>query len=91
MLFIDAIVDLLTDATVYDFTFSGTLFDCGSKLGDLQATIAFGSAQEKSVPNFANSCKTSWTSRQAPASTFPYRAYFLAVPWCVFSIKGQRS
>ncbi len=38
----DAIADLLEDRPVYAYTFSGERFDCGSKLGYLQATVAFG-------------------------------------------------
>ena len=43
----DAIADLLKDAAVYAFSFSGERFDCGSKLGYLQATIAFGLAHDE--------------------------------------------
>jgi UTP--glucose-1-phosphate uridylyltransferase len=42
----DAIADLLDDASVYAHSFSGTRYDCGSKLGYLQATVAFGLAHE---------------------------------------------
>ena len=38
----DAIADLLDEAPVYAYAFSGQRFDCGSKLGYLQATVAFG-------------------------------------------------
>ena len=38
----DAIADLLNDLPVYAFSFSGERFDCGNKLGYLQATIAYG-------------------------------------------------
>lgn len=40
----DAISDLLDDSSVYAYSFSGTRYDCGSKLGYLQATVAFGMA-----------------------------------------------
>jgi UTP--glucose-1-phosphate uridylyltransferase len=43
----DAIADLLSDSAVYAFSFSGERFDCGSKLGYLQATIAFGLAHDE--------------------------------------------
>ncbi len=38
----DAIADLLDEAPVYAYAFSGERFDCGSKLGYLKATVAFG-------------------------------------------------
>lgn len=38
----DAIADLLGDAPVYAYNFSGTRYDCGSKLGYLKATVAYG-------------------------------------------------
>ncbi len=38
----DAIADLLIDQPVYAFAFDGQRYDCGSKLGYLQATVAYG-------------------------------------------------
>jgi UTP--glucose-1-phosphate uridylyltransferase len=38
----DAIADLLVDAPVYAYSFRGKRFDCGSKLGYLKATVAYG-------------------------------------------------
>ncbi|MDH3613362.1 MAG: UTP--glucose-1-phosphate uridylyltransferase GalU [Gammaproteobacteria bacterium] len=38
----DAIADLLAESPVYAYSFSGKRFDCGSKLGYLKATIAYG-------------------------------------------------
>ena len=38
----DAIADLLSDQSVHAYSFSGERFDCGSKLGYLKATVAFG-------------------------------------------------
>ena len=38
----DAIADLLDDLPVYAYSFSGTRFDCGSKLGYLKATVSYG-------------------------------------------------
>lgn len=38
----DGIADLLKEQPVYAYSFSGTRYDCGSKLGYLQATVAFG-------------------------------------------------
>lgn len=43
----DAIADLLADQPVYAFTFKGDRYDCGSKLGYLQATVAYGLAHEE--------------------------------------------
>ena len=38
----DGIADLLADSPVYAYSFTGTRYDCGSKLGYLQATVAYG-------------------------------------------------
>ena len=38
----DAIADLLVEKPVYAYSFGGQRFDCGSKLGYLQATVAYG-------------------------------------------------
>ncbi len=38
----DGIADLLDEQAVYAYSFSGTRYDCGSKLGYLQATVAYG-------------------------------------------------
>ena len=38
----DAIADLLNESPVYAYSFSGTRYDCGNKLGYLKATVAFG-------------------------------------------------
>ena len=38
----DAIADLLEDAPVYAYSFKGVRYDCGSKLGYLKATVAYG-------------------------------------------------
>ena len=38
----DAIADLLDDAPVYAYAFRGQRYDCGSKLGYLKATVAYG-------------------------------------------------
>lgn len=40
----DAIADLLDDRPVYAYSFEGDRYDCGSKLGYLKATVAFGLA-----------------------------------------------
>lgn len=38
----DGIADLLDEHAVYAYSFRGTRFDCGSKLGYLKATVAYG-------------------------------------------------
>ena len=38
----DGIADLLGEYPVYAYSFSGVRYDCGSKLGYLQATVAYG-------------------------------------------------
>jgi len=38
----DAIADLLGESPVYAYSFKGERFDCGSKLGYLMATMAYG-------------------------------------------------
>jgi len=43
----DAIADLLLDHQAFAYSFSGTRYDCGSKLGYLQATVAFGLVHEE--------------------------------------------
>lgn len=41
----DAIADLLDKETVYSYSFQGTRYDCGNKLGFLRATVEIGLAQ----------------------------------------------
>jgi len=38
----DGIADLLAQQPIYAYSFSGTRYDCGNKLGYLQATVAYG-------------------------------------------------
>lgn len=38
----DGIADLLKESAVYAYSFDGVRYDCGSKLGYLQATVAYG-------------------------------------------------
>jgi len=38
----DGIADLLKDSPVYAYSFDGVRYDCGNKLGYLQATVAYG-------------------------------------------------
>jgi UTP--glucose-1-phosphate uridylyltransferase len=48
----DAIADLLVEANVYAYAFSGDRYDCGSKLGYLQATVAYGLAHAEIGESF---------------------------------------
>lgn len=42
----DAIADLLSEEAVYAYEFEGKRYDCGSKLGYLQATVEYGLKHE---------------------------------------------
>lgn len=48
----DAISDLLSDAAVFAHPFGGERYDCGSKLGYLQATVSCGLAHAEVGANF---------------------------------------
>jgi UTP--glucose-1-phosphate uridylyltransferase len=48
----DGIADLLDEAPVYAYAFDGVRYDCGSKLGYLQATVAYGMAHPDTGPGF---------------------------------------
>ncbi len=48
----DAIAALLTEDKVLACRFHGTRYDCGSKLGYLQATVAFGRQHSETGPEF---------------------------------------
>jgi len=48
----DAIAALLADETVLACRFQGTRYDCGSKLGYLQATVAFGRKHPETAREF---------------------------------------
>ena len=48
----DAIATLLTEERVLACRFQGTRYDCGSKLGYLQATVAFGRKHPEVGPSF---------------------------------------
>ena len=48
----DGIADLLNEQAVYAYSFSGTRYDCGSKLGYLQATVAYGLEHEDTGNEF---------------------------------------
>ena len=46
----DAIADLLSESAVYAYAFEGTRYDCGSKLGYLKATLAYGLSRADTGP-----------------------------------------
>lgn len=48
----DAIADLLQDEAVFAYEFEGKRYDCGSKLGYLQATVEYGLKHESLGGNF---------------------------------------
>ncbi len=48
----DGIADLMKVAPVYAYSFRGTRYDCGSKLGYLQATVAYGLEHPDTGPKF---------------------------------------
>lgn len=50
----DAIADLLADEAVYAYEFEGKRYDCGNKLGYLQATVEYGLRHETLGPKFAD-------------------------------------
>jgi len=48
----DGISDLLAEQAIYAYSFSGVRYDCGSKLGYLQATVAYGLAHPDTGEEF---------------------------------------
>lgn len=50
----DGIAALIDEQPVYAYSFSGTRYDCGSKLGYLQATVAYGLDHEDTGGAFLN-------------------------------------
>ncbi|MGI9273141.1 MAG: UTP--glucose-1-phosphate uridylyltransferase GalU [Woeseiaceae bacterium] len=48
----DAIADLLADKPVYAYPFSGDRYDCGSKVGYLKATVAYGLSHPETGDEF---------------------------------------
>ena len=54
----DAIAALLAEDRVLAYRFSGTRYDCGSKLGYLQATVALGRQHPEVGKSFADYLKT---------------------------------
>ncbi|MEP5759816.1 MAG: UTP--glucose-1-phosphate uridylyltransferase GalU [Litoreibacter sp.] len=62
----DAIAqELKEDRDVYGFRFRGQRFDCGSKAGYLQATVAFGLAREELGEEFGQYLNALAATRQA--------------------------
>lgn len=49
----DAIADLLGEEPVYAYEFEGKRYDCGSKIGYLQATVEYGLKHEQLGPKFS--------------------------------------
>jgi UTP--glucose-1-phosphate uridylyltransferase len=49
----DAIASLLKEETVLGYSFEGTRYDCGSKLGYLQANVMYGVKHSEVGPEFA--------------------------------------
>ena len=58
----DAIADLLGDSDVYAYPFNGERYDCGSKLGYLQASVAFGLAHPEIGTRFRERLRALITS-----------------------------
>lgn len=50
----DGIAGLMTDEEVYAYAFKGRRYDCGSKLGYLEATVEFGLKHDNLGDQFAN-------------------------------------
>jgi UTP--glucose-1-phosphate uridylyltransferase len=48
----DAIADLLDESPVYAYAFQGERYDCGSKLGYLKATVAYGLEHDDTAADF---------------------------------------
>ncbi len=71
----DGIAALMGEEAVYAYRFSGKRYDCGSKLGYLQATVA--SAFRGTAPSARTSaatCRTSTSPRRPPAPSARARA-----------------
>jgi UTP--glucose-1-phosphate uridylyltransferase len=58
----DAIARLLTDERVVAFQFDGRRYDCGSKLGYLEATVDFGLKHPETADAFAHFLSSRWGS-----------------------------
>ncbi len=53
----DAIADMLAETPVYAFPFDGDRYDCGSKIGYLKATVAYGLTHPEVGKQFAEHLK----------------------------------
>ncbi|ABM62959.1 UTP--glucose-1-phosphate uridylyltransferase GalU [Halorhodospira halophila] len=53
----DAIVSLMAEESVYAYEYAGERYDCGSKLGYLQATVAYGLEHPELGPAFRDYLK----------------------------------
>jgi UTP--glucose-1-phosphate uridylyltransferase len=53
----DGIAALLADEAIYAYAFEGKRFDCGSKLGYLEATVEFALKHHNLGPKFASYLK----------------------------------
>ena len=53
----DAIAELLKEAKVYAYSFKGRRYDCGSKLGYLEATVEYALCHEELKEDFCNYLK----------------------------------
>ena len=53
----DAIADLMKNQSIYGYIFEGKRFDCGSKLGYLQATIEYALDHDELSHKFRNYLK----------------------------------
>ena len=58
----DAIARLLTEERVVAFQFDGRRYDCGSKLGYLEATVDFGLKHPETADAFAHFLSSRWGS-----------------------------
>lgn len=54
----DAIADLLDDEAVHAYAFKGTRYDCGSKMGYLKASVAFGLQHPETGEEFREHLKS---------------------------------
>jgi UTP--glucose-1-phosphate uridylyltransferase len=58
----DAIARLLTEERVVAFSFDGRRYDCGSKLGYLEATVDYGLKHPEIADAFAHFLTSRWGS-----------------------------
>jgi UTP--glucose-1-phosphate uridylyltransferase len=54
----DGIAALMQQQTVLAYSYTGTRYDCGSKLGYLKATVAMGRKHPETGPAFSDYLKT---------------------------------